>query len=121
MSVDKGVVERVQLLINRHTNGNVAQFAEKISITRSAMSKIYRGEANPSLSTLQEILKVFPSTDGGWLLVGKEYESGTTGHNIINHLNEPEKKYGNQDLIELIREQFKVKDAQITRLIEKIK
>lgn len=121
MSADTGITERINMLIERHCKGNVAKFAASIGVKRSGMSKISRGESNPQLSTLQAILEVYPDTDANWLIIGIQKISGPNGHKERSQLNDPEGNYGDKNLIELIREQFKVKDEQIARLIEKIK
>jgi transcriptional regulator with XRE-family HTH domain len=119
MIVNKDIAERINLLVRRHKKGNIAQFANSINITRSSMSKIYRGEVSPSLTTLQAILEVYPDTDGTWLITGVNSSKSQEGHENI--LKEDRKRYGNDGLLDLIKTQFKIKDEQIKNQAENIR
>lgn len=126
MAVNKGITERINLLVERHTKGNYSKFADIIDISKSAFSKICRGEVEPRLSTLRSILERFPDTNGSWLILGNPNENSQKGHS--NLLLEPQESYGENDLIEIMKKQFGIKDDQIknqanqiNQLIKKIK
>jgi transcriptional regulator with XRE-family HTH domain len=119
MIVNRGIAERINLLVKRHKKGNIAQFANSINITRSSMSKIYRGEVSPSLATLKAILETYPNTDGTWLITGIKNNESQEGHENILH--EGRKAYGNETLIDLMKSQFEIKDEQIKDQAENIR
>ncbi len=120
MSVDKDVTGKIKQLVDRHKNKNVAQFATSIGVTRSSMSKIYRGEVNPSLSTIQAILSVYPDTDANWLLRSEDQKKSPETYNKSTSSNEKDTHYEKKSMTDILRGQLEVKDEQMRELIKRI-
>ncbi len=120
MSVNKDVTRKMKQLIDRHTNKNVARFATSIGVTRSSMSKIYKGKVNPSLSTIQAILSVYPDTDANWLLKSENQKKSPETYNKNASSNEKDTHCEEESMIGILRGQLEVKDEQMRELIKKI-
>ncbi len=120
MSVDKGVTGRIKQLVDGHNDKNVAQFATSIGLTRSSMSKIYRGEVNPSLSTIQAILSVYPDVDANWLLRSENQEKCPETYSKSASPNKKDTHYEEKSITDILKGQLEIKDEQMRELIKRI-
>lgn len=88
----KELVERVrELQVDQGLTNN--DFAEKLEISPAALSHIYGGRNNPSLTILDAIAQKFPNVNFNYILKGegKLYtstdEMSFTKHKVFNELN----------------------------------
>ena len=63
------VAERLETLMwNERLSQN--KFARHIGVSNVTISRILRGETNPSMETLEQVTKAFPNLNPTWLLTG---------------------------------------------------
>ncbi len=123
MSEKEQLTKRINVIIDKHCGGYASRFGEKIGLTRGTAAKIANGTGVPSFQTIQGILKAFPHINARWFILGvgenEDAEKSQEANNI--QVNEPKVNYKNDSLLELMKEQFKIKDQQIAELIKRIK
>ena len=54
------------------TGDNPVWFAEKLGIHRSSISHLLSGRNKPGVEFFEKLLAVYPDTDLGWLISGRE-------------------------------------------------
>lgn len=67
--------DRIEILINKHFNGNKAAFANAIDMPPTSMSSYFgvKRRSKPSVDMLAKIVKLLDA-DARWLLTGEETE-----------------------------------------------
>lgn len=117
------VSDRIEILINKLSDGNKSQFAKRIGVTPSVIGNI-TGErkGNPSFEVAQKILNAFASINPDWLLFGKEPMFRQIEANNMS-LREDQKTYytttSNKEA-DIYYKMYKEKDAENKELIKEI-
>ncbi|MCI1646848.1 MAG: helix-turn-helix domain-containing protein [Bacteroides sp.] len=117
------VSDRIEILINKLSDGKKSQFAKRIGVAPSVIGNI-TGErkGNPSFEVAQKILNAFASINPDWLLFGKEPMFRQAEANSMS-LHEDQISYyatAQNREADIYYKMYKEKDAENKELIKEI-
>lgn len=117
------VSDRIEILINKLSDGNKSQFAKRIGVAPSVIGNI-TGErkGNPSFEVAQKILNAFASINPDWLLFGKEpmFRQIEATDMSLHEDQRPYYTVASNREADIYYKMYKEKDAENKELIKEI-
>ena len=114
------VNERIKILVDTLTKGNIRTFAKTIGVTPTTITNIFNRGGAPSFKVISGILEAYPKVDANWLITGTGgiwKDSGPSKENIVE---EPQIGYGKGAEVVLLKMDLKSKEQHIRFLKQQI-
>lgn len=91
---DMTVNERIKIFLEASGISQTA-FAKKTGLTQSVISKTLGGKTVPQFSTVEAIVRAFPSLNPHWLILGEGSMNSGKDFEPTGIISEPNVPYGN--------------------------
>lgn len=101
-------IDRIKLIMEREKE-NPNSFANAIGVKAASIYQLLNGKTNPSINTIEKIIKAFPSYNREWLITG-------LGQRETEIIVKTETEGLNGEMFELLKRELSFKDKVINRL-----